>query len=392
MAAPKADASLMKRQAMRILYVGNLRSVHVQRWLRYFASRGDEVHLLTPPTDGASAPGVQVHVWGTVRTRVRLLDYGANAVILLPRVLRFRTLMRQLRPDLVHVHYLNDAALVPAMAGARPLVVTAWGSDVLVNPKGSSVLRWMLTRILAKADLVTCDAAHVKRALVALGADASKVVVIYFGTDTALFHPAKRDPALRAQLGLDGSPTVVSIRSLEPLYDVGTLIAAFPAVLARCPSARLVIAGTGSEEARLQEAARSLGIAHAVRFVGLIPEHDMPRYLASCDVYVSTALSDGGIAASTAEAMACGLPVVITDVGDNREWVHDGVHGFVVPAKDPAALASRLSALVEGGEDRVRLGRNGRVLIEERNNWAREMSRMGEHYRDLIARTLGRRG
>lgn len=375
---------------MTLLYVGNLGSVHVRRWLRFFVDQGHEVHLLTPPADGIPAPDVHVHVWRSIRTRLGPLDYAVNTALLAPRVLRFRALARQIQPDLVHAHYLNDAALIAALAGARPLVVTAWGSDVLINPRESPLLRLMLSIILRRADLVTCDAAHLKRALVALGADASKVALIYFGTDTTLFHPAKRDPALRAHLGINGAPTVISIRSLEPLYDVGTLIAAFRAVLARHPLARLVIGGTGSQEARLREAARSLGIAHAVRFAGWIPEHELPRHLASCDVYVSTAVSDGGIAASTAEAMACALPVIVTDVGDNREWVEDGVHGFVVPAKDPVALASRIVALLEHGDERMRLGRNGRALIEGRNNWATEMSRMAEHYRDLISKARNR--
>lgn len=327
-------------------------------------------------------PGITIHVWRSVRTGLRPLDYAGSSALLASRMLRFRALIKEIRPDLVHAHYLNDAALIAALSGARPFVATAWGSDVLLNRK-SVPLRVMLSVILRKADLVTCDAMHMRRALIELGADPSKVALIYFGTDPTLFHPAKRDQNLRDRLGLDGSPAVISIRSLEPIYDVETLIAAFPAVLARVPSARLVIGGTGSEEPRLREATRTLGITEAVRFVGWIREHDLPQYLASCDVYVSTALSDGGIAASTAEAMACALPVIVTDVGDNREWVDDGVHGFVVPVKDPAALAARIVSLLENGEERMRLGRNGRALIGERNNWAVEMGRMAEHYRNL---------
>ncbi len=377
---------------MKLLYLGGLQSVHLRRWLRYFVAQGHEVHVLTPPSDRISAPGVQVHVRRYIRTRVPFVDYAANAAILPPQVLRFRGLIRRLRPDLVHVHYLNDAALISALARVRPLVFTAWGSEVLENAsgstllrrRGSTVLRRMLSFSLGRADLITCDAVHVKRALIALGADASKIVLVYFGTDTDLFHPTKRDPALRARLGLDRGPTIISTRLLDPIYDVNTLVAAFPNVLARHPSARLVIGGTGPEHVRLQDLARSLGITPAVRFVGWISEQDMPRYLASCDVYVSTALTDGGIAASTAEAMACGLPVVVTGVADNREWVQNGIHGFVVPPRDPVVLASRIISLLDDGHERVRLGQNGRALIKERNNFATEMSRMAEYYRGLV--------
>ncbi len=152
---------------MTLLYVGNLGSVHIQRWLRFFVAQGHEVHLLTPPVDGISAPGIHVHVWHSIRTRLRPLDYAANTALLAPRVLQFRALVRRIRPDLVHAHYLNDAAFIAALAGARPLVVTAWGSDVLINPRRSTLLRVMVSAILRKANLVTCDAAHVQRALIA---------------------------------------------------------------------------------------------------------------------------------------------------------------------------------------------------------------------------------
>jgi glycosyltransferase involved in cell wall biosynthesis len=372
---------------MRLLYVGDLRSIHLQRWLRYFAAQGHDVHVVTPK-GGAAPPGVRVRAQLHVRAHAPILSYAANAAVLLPRTLWFAHLVRQVQPDIIHVHYLNDAGFTAALAGVRPLILTAWGSDVVINPKQSRLLRAMVAFMLRRADLVTCDADHVRRALVELGAQPGKVALVYFGTDTEKFHPGKRDPGLRASLGIDRGPSIISIRTLDPLYDVSTLLRAFPDVHARYPSSTLVIGGIGPDAARLGQMAHDLGIASAVRFVGWIPEDELARYLASCDVYVSTALSDGGIAASTAEAMACGVPVVVTDVGDNRDWVSDGINGFVVPARDPSALAAKIIPLLDDKAERLRLGQNGRALIEQKDNWVVEMSKMAAYYRQLAAAGL----
>ncbi len=123
----------------------------------------------------------------------------------------------------------------------------------------------------------------------------------------------------------------------------------------------------------MKELAGSLNIAESVRFISWVPHDELPRYLTAADVYVSTALSDAGIAASTAEAMACGLPVIITDFGDNRKWVEDGVNGFLIPLRAPEVLAARIIHLLKHEDDRKKFGQANRQVIEERNNWEKEM-------------------
>jgi len=101
------------------------------------------------------------------------------------------------------------------------------------------------------------------------------------------------------------------------------------------------------------------------------------------DVYVSTSLSDAGIAASTAEAMACGLPVVITDSGENARWIEPGRNGFLVPLSEPGALAEKLLRLIDDPELRSRLGAAGRATIQERNDYQVEMAKMETLYQQI---------
>jgi len=301
-------------------------------------------------------------------------------------MLQFKRLIKNIAPDIIHAHYIMETTLLGAASRFHPFVVTAWGSDVLIAPQESKVSRRMANFVLKRADLITTDGEHMKEPLIALGADPEKIKLIYFGVDTQKFKPRRKDEELGKELGILNSPTVISLRRFEPVYDVESLIKAVPLVLKELPEAKFLFIEKGSEETSLKELAKSLGVADGVRFPGWVPAYRLPQYIALSDVYVSTSLSDAGLAASTAEAMACGLPVVITDFGDNGTWVKDGVNGFLVPLKDPDALAARIACLLQDEGLRQRFGRVNRQIIEERNNWEIEMGKINKLYEGLIAK------
>jgi len=380
---------------MRLCYIGDISSVHTRRWIEFFARRGYDVHVIstTPPRSpgGSSAelPMVTMHSLPLPRRGSYFQNLLFGLFTMPARVWKLRRLLRELDPDVVHVHYLNEAALFSVFAGLRPLVLTAWGSDILVAPEKSWIRKQAVTYTLRRADLITCDADHMKQRLVRLGADPEKVKVVFFGIDVERFHPRRRDGGVRRRLSAGAAPLVISIRSLEPVYDVASLIRAMPAVLERFPQMIFLIGGSGSLAAALGALAAQLGVQASVRFLGALSQEELPAYLASSDVYVSTALSDGGIAASTAEAMASGLPVVITDVADNRQWVEDGASGFLVPPGQPGILAQRIIQLLEAEEAKARMGTRGRQVIVERNNLHTEMSKIERLYQSLAAGAPG---
>ena len=177
---------------------------------------------------------------------------------------------------------------------------------------------------------------------------------------------------------------IISLRRFEPIYDVATLVRAVPIVLKDVPDAKFIMVEKGSQEEELKNLAKSLGVSNSVIFTGWISGNKLPRYLASSDIYVSTSLSDAGLSASTAEAMACGLPVVITDFGDNREWVKDGVNGFVIPMKRPDILASKIVQLLNDENKRKEFGERNCRIINERNNWQKEMGKMDKLYQEMV--------
>lgn len=359
---------------MRICYLADGQSIHTKKWVRYFAENGFEVHLVTFGS-ADRVEGVEVHN----------LAYRSK-LSYLSRILDVRKVVKEIDPDIMHAHFVSHYGMYAALTGFRPFVVTAWGSDVLIDPQESLIKRRIVKYVLGKADVITCDAEHMREAMTKLGAAPEKIELLFFGIDTRRFRPSEKNAELRTKLEIYDSPAIISLRSLKPLYDVESLIRSVPLILKEVPEAKFVIAGEGSEETRLKDLTRSLGISNNVKFIGLVPNDSLPQYLTSMDVYVSTSTSDAGIAASTAEAMACGLPVVITDVADNRKWVEDGTNGFVVPIKDPSLLAEKIVYLLENKEIKAEFGKRNREIIEKRNDYYKEMEKMARIYAELVER------
>ncbi|NQE46637.1 Trehalose synthase [ANME-1 cluster archaeon GoMg2] len=357
---------------MKICYIAP-EGIHTKRWVEYFAERGHEIHLITPKVEGIQS--VKVY---QINPKVSKLSPLFKAIII-------RNLVKKIKPDILHAHEIVPFGLYGALSRFHPFVVSPWGSDALIFPN-SNISKWLVRFVLKKADLITCDADHIKEPLMKLGAAPQKINIIYFGTDIQKFKPREKSEKIREEIGIFDSPSVISLRVLEPLYNVESLIESASLVLKEVPEAKFVIAGKGSEEICLKDLANSLGILDSVKFVGLIPNNELPQYLSSMDIYVSTSLSDAGLSASTAEAMACGLPAVITDFGDNRKWVEDGVSGFIVPLKDPKALAEKIIYLLKHEDVRTEFGIRNRKIIEDRNNYYKEMGKMENIYIELVER------
>ena len=367
---------------MRICYLANASSVHTRRWVRYFVERGHEIHVIS--FENARIEGTTVHV-----LKLPVLVKNATFPLKMASIYRIKSLIKRMKPDILHAHYVTNYGLFGALCNFNPFVITAWGSDVLIVPEArftSMIKAYIAKYALRKADLITCDAQHIKEAMTTLWVSPEKINLIYFGVDTRKFRPEEKSEELRAKLGIYDSPAVISLRNLEPLYDIESLIRSLPLVLKEVPESQFVIAGKGSEEKRLRELAKSLGVSDNVKFIGFVQNVELPQYLSTVDVYVSTSLSDAGIAASTAEAMACGLPVVVTDVADNKKWIDNGVNGFVVPVKDPKSLAEKIIYLLQNEDIRKKFGKINRKIIEERNNYYKEMEKMEDIYKELVQR------
>ncbi len=334
----------------RMLLLGDARQVHLARWAEAFVARGWDVEAAT--LESPRAFPVRLHVLRAPGALPHALRYPLAVPAL-------RVVAERYRPHLVSAHYATNYGVMAALLGRRPWVLSTWGSDILVDPRRTPMHRLRARAVVRAADHVTSDARVMTECLVAMGVPPGRISTFPFGVDTRRFRPASRPPA-------DG-PRVISVRKLEPLYDVATAIRALARVRRDLPGARLTVAGDGSRRADLEALARRLGVADAVDFVGDVDHARLADLLAAHHVYVSTARSDT-TSVSLLEAMACGLFPVVTDIPANREWVDDD-GGLRVPCSDAEAFARAIAAAWDDAPRREALRRRLPQRVRERADW-----------------------
>jgi len=249
-------------------------------------------------------------------------------------------LAEALRPDVIDAEFFwpdGVAAMHVARALGIPFSVKARGSDIAYWGGRPKVLAQMLAAAEAAGGLLAVSAA-LRRDMAALGMAEAKTAVHHTGIDLDRFRPGDK-AAAKAALGVAG-PLLLSVGALVPVKGQALAIAALP----HLPEATLILAGDGPERARLEAEARRLGVPDRVRFAGAVPHGALPALLHAADAMVLPSEREG-LANAWVEALACGVPLVIPDVGGARE-VLDRPEAGRVTARDPAAIAAAVRELL----------------------------------------------
>ena len=260
-----------------------------------------------------------------------------------------------------------------------------WGSDVLVDPKESLFVNNCVKLALKKADVITTDGQNTYDEMVQhFDVSKDKLKIIYHGVNTKIFHQQKYDENLSKELFNEKCPIAISVRFLNDKNDMNTFIKAIPLVLEKVKNAKFIIGGNGSKEQELKDLVESLDISNSVHFAGYIKHSELPRYLSSANVYVSTALWDGGISVVTLDAMSCGLPIVSTDIANASQWIKDNENGFLIKTKDYKTLAEKLIFLLQFTETSKRWGEKNRNIIKEQQDEEVEMKKVADIYENMV--------
>ena len=360
---------------MKLCFIGPAESTHTQRWLQAFVARGHQVHLATLPGEKANLEGVTLHPLSDGPPKLRFVRW----------TLGLRRILTEIRPDVLHAHYLTRYGWLAGASGFRPLVVSAWGTDAYIDPQRSRLARLATGWLLRRADHTIADAEDLRQRLVTLGAPSPRLSIAQWGVDTQQFRPDLDTTALRARLNLGPGPIILSTRGLLPNYNQDIILQAMPAVVKAIPQAHLVIKYNTYDPAyrdALLAQSVALGLGSAVQFVTAAAYNEMAAYYALADAFVSIASSDS-TPVSLLEAMACGAIPVMSDLPAIREWVTHGQTGFLTPPRDSAALAHVLIQALTAGSWRAQAQTANRQIIEARADHQREMARIEQLYISL---------
>jgi glycosyltransferase involved in cell wall biosynthesis len=261
-----------------------------------------------------------------------------------------RDMIKREKADVVHAHqysplfYAMPAAL---LAGGVKVVYTEHGR---FYPDIKSWKRTIFNPFLALGvdHLVSISAATARAMAEIDNFPQGKIRVIHNGIDCTRLNPPMDKAAKRREVGLSQTCRVLGTAArLNSIKNIPMMLRVLKLVIAEVPDTCLVIAGQGEEEERLKALALELGIADHVQFIGL--RFDLPEMYQLFDVFLLTSFSEG-ISVTLLEAMASGVPAVVTDVGGNREIVDEGKTGYMVPVDDEILMMQRIIALFQSQE------------------------------------------
>lgn len=359
---------------MRLIYFSREYTPHDHRFLSALAQTEHKTFFLClegrskPLEDRALPPQIEILHWRGGVSAARLWD-GPRLLLDLKRVIR------AVNPDLILAGPLQRTAFLVALSGFRPLVSMSWGYDLLIDARRNPLWEWATRYTLKHSAAMVGDCETIRSLAVAHGMPAERIVTFPWGVDLDHFSPGDGRAATAP-----GAPfTLLSTRAWEPVYGVELIARAFAMAAAQRPELRLIMLGNGSQareihrvlssSSRLPSAPEDAADgSHRVLFPGWVGYHDLPRFYRQSDVYISASHSDGS-SISLLEAMACGKPAIVSDIPGNREWVQEGVNGWLFPDGDVEALRNALLHAFEQRQRLPEMGRAAREVAETRADW-----------------------
>lgn len=357
---------------MKICFFADAKSIHTERWCNHFHQLGHEIHVISfQPNE---IPNTKVH-WidtGSINQE------GGNWKVLFafPKI---RRLLKIIKPDIFHAHYATSYGISGALCGFHPYIITCLGTDILISPKESKIIRFLVRFAFKRSDLVTVVADHMVEHVLSLKVPSEKVVAIPFGINPEIFNASDKQ--------LDENRFVIlSTRNLETLYNIPHVIKSVAIVKKKIPQVFLKIIGFGALRPELEELVRSLNLENNVEFLGKVDQSEVVKQMKSSHAFVSVSTSDGNNI-SLNEAMACNTFSIATNIPANTQWIKHGENGFLVEINDVEGLAYYLIHVYEHFDELQKQAQPlNEAILNEKGIWQKNMAKMEHLYQNLLSK------
>ena len=363
---------------MRILYFSRGYSPHDHRFLASLAKTEHEIFYLRLEADRLQVEDrpvpeniQQIH-WSGGKREFRRRD--------IPRLIfDLRRVTREINPDLIHAGPIQTCAFLATLSGFRPVLAMSWGYDLVMDANKNAWMRWVTRYTLKRAAFFMSDANVSRDKAVLFGMNPEKTVIFPWGVDIEHFTPKT------FKRGNVRTFTLFCNRTWESIYGVDVLAKAFVRVAMERPKLNLILLGGGSQGAKIRQILMNGGVLERVHFGGHVTQADLPRWYHMADLYISPSHVDGS-SVSLMEALASGLPCLVSDIPGNKEWIEDGVNGWLFRDGDAGDLAEKILYALKNTKLFKEIGEAGRATAEQKADWKKNFGKLLEVY-NIIARS-----
>ena len=368
---------------MRIIYFSKSYTPHDYRFLSSLSKTDHEVFYLKLEAnqrqveDRPVPENIQQILWAGGRGEFHWRD--------VPRLtFDLRRLSKEIQPDLIHAGPIQNCAFIAALSGFRPILAMSWGYDLVMDADKSAWMRWVTRYTLKRSAFFVSDADVSREKAVVFGMNPERTVIFPWGTDIEYFVPRKAANSNRKSI------TLFCSRTWESIYGVDILAKAFVKVANVNPDVNLVLLGGGSQGARIRQILMSGGVMERVHFGGHVTQADLPRWYHMADLYISPSHVDGS-SVTLMEALASGLPCLVSDIAGNQEWIEDGVNGWLFRDGDVDDLVEKILNAIKNRKSFKKIGEAARKTAEQKADWRKNFGKLLEVYH-VIARNKPFRG
>jgi len=285
-------------------------------------------------------------------------------------------IIRKEKIDLIHSHWIVPSGLIGAIC--RKLfrmkhITTAHAGDVFTI-KNSKYFKKFGSFVLRNSDKITANSNYTKNAILSIEHKIrNNVEIIPMGVDIIRFNPKWKN-SLNLKEIYKTKYLILSVGRLVEKKGIKYLIMAMKYIIEEFSDCKLLIGGSGPEKDNLEKLISELGLSDKVFLTGYIKNSELPSYYASSDVFVlpSTITKEGdteGLGIVLLEAIACGTPVIGSDVGGIRDIINNNENGLLAKTKNPKDIANKIIKIISNKKLKNRFSKNGLKMIKENYSW-----------------------
>lgn len=362
---------------MKIIFLGEAGSIHTIRWVNSLSEKGIEVILVSLKGNFDNVEKISKKV------KIIYLPFGTKLGYYF-NIFALKRIISKEKPDLINAHYASGYGTLGRLSGFNKKLLNVWGSDVYDFPNESKVKKRIIEKNLknytAIASTSYCMAEETKKYL---ENKSKEIFITPFGVDTEKFKNLNIEKK-------ENEITIGIVKTLTEKYGIEYLIKAIKELenildIENYKKIRLLIYGKGELKNKLEDLTKELQIEDKVIFKGYISNEDVPKALNEMDIFVvPSILNSESFGVVAVEAMACEVPVIVSDVDGLKEVVVNNETGFVVPKRSSKEIANKIKILIENSDTVKKFKKNARERVLKLYDWNKNVDNMIKIYEELL--------
>lgn len=357
---------------MKICCIANPNSSHTLRFIKTLAKKGHAIYLIGTRPLISPVPDCINYVTFPNYAYLRKISFPI-------RVILTRRALRKISPNIVHALGAAGSNWLARYSLFSPYCVTVMGSDINLLASKSLLYKRMTIESLKSANGIICVSNDLEKRMNYYNIDNKQIYILPFGIDTQIFKPFENKKILRDKLGIKHSSIVISIRAMQQIYNPNIIAKSIPSILETCPDTLFLIFVYNRDEEVLNDfrvEVTSSNSSRNVRYIDKIEDELLlARFYQAADVAISVPKSDG-TPMSVLECMACGTPVVVSDLPSLHDWIIDNENGVFVPPGDVEAVSNSVRYLLKYRAKAEKMGDNASQTIHnwtDQENWVDQL-------------------